>query len=354
MGFFSSVKSGVASGIDYVENQGKNLLPGSVAQIQNKKQFLKFVSQKTAEAFVKQDNDCVVTVGAQEDISVLCAGERRGTINNGNGWFAEGPVCRRCYENVLNIAKDSWQRERDQWAVGHDVKVRENSDQALGNFADALEGCASACKACDIRDVSQFTNIRAKQSCTISTQEMINWQDNVSGSLAQTLYSRSDTLSALTKAIGATNEDEAVVSIQRTVRNKIDQTIVNDMLTAINADQEIEFKGASVDSEGNGTGGKFVGISQKTVIESGAQALVENNRFSDILSDDQWKVFEQSYNSDTTLDNLGQAVVDTALGFTDIITSTVGAIMIGVVAILGAVVLVIIMLLIYRWKTGTI
>lgn len=309
---------------------------GSAARIQDRSTFLRFVSNVTAETFLRHSQSCVSTVDVDETITVESA-KGRGR-DHPDGWYEENGECLRCLRAARKSGAYHRALERRQWLRdGAAVRPRRGIDRRVADTARLLEACKFSCKACVLKDVSQRSAVRVDTSCQMSESDLYRWRNETAARVGAALYTRQDTLSALTKALGEAKADKTVVHVQRNLRNLIDQSVAQLMTTAIAADQSITVKGQGVELNG---------VTQQARVTAAAQALVEDQRMQNVLSKTQWDAFAKAYKSDTTLDNAGNVLTGVLGSFTHTIGGLVGKVVFAVMLVLGAVTLAVVILLV--------
>lgn len=326
-GIVGGVLSGLASGV------AGSLPGGDTGQIHSREVFLKFLSTVTADAFMKYSQSCVQTAELEQDITVGCAKDR----GPGN-WYEENEACQECLRRAQQNSVFQRAQERRMWHKhGKDVKVRRPIDERLGDTAELTLGCLYACKPCIVKGVSQYTLGSIRTDCQMTSEELFNWKNEVTARMGAAMYSRQDTLSALTKALGNSQNDKTVVDIQRRIDTQLTNDIVQVMTQAITSEQDVTVRGTSV---------AVSGISQVARVDAASKSLVDADFGSNILKKSEWDTFSRSYKDGTTLDSLGNAVVQAVTSFENVIKTTLGGVMFGVILVLGAVLLVILLLLI--------
>jgi hypothetical protein len=348
---FDSIKHAVTSPLDAAQQAGNaaagaagaavdavtDAMTGSSAmRIQDRTTFLRFVSNVTAETFLRHSQSCVTTVDVDETITVESA-KGRGAAG-GEPWYEENAECLRCLHAARKSGAYHRALERRQWLLDDtDVRPRRDIDQRVADTALLIEGCKFSCKACILKDVSQLSAVKVDTACQMSESDMFRWRNETAARVGAALYTRQDTLSALTKALGGAAADKTVVHVQRTLSNLIDQSVVQVMTTAIASDQAVVVKGQGVE---------ISGVTQQARVTAAAQALVSDERLQNVLSKTQWDAFAKAYKSDTTLDNAGNVLTGVLGSFTHTIGNLIGKVVFAVMLVLGAVCVAVVVLLI--------
>ena len=311
----------------------------SATRIQDRSTFLHFVSNVTAETFLRHSQSCVTTVDVDETITVESA-KGRGR-DHAEGWYEENSECLRCLRAARKSGAYHRALERRQWLLdGAEIKPRRPIDQRVADTAALLEGCKFSCKACVLKDVSQMSAVKVDTTCQMSEEDMFRWRNETVARVGSALYTRQDTLSALTKALGNAKADQTVVHVQRKLSNLIDQSVVQVMTTAIASDQSIVVKGQGVELNG---------VTQQARITAAAQSLVKDERLQNVLDKGQWDAFAKAYKSDTTLDNAGNVLTGVLGSFTHTISGLIGKVVFAVMLVLGAVTLAVLVLLVNQF-----
>lgn len=332
LGDVGAVGGGIVGGV----LSGVGSLTGTtvaVSSLHSREVFLKFLSNVTADAYMKYSQSCVQTVDLEQNITVGCAQDR------GPGdWYEENEACQQCLRRAQQTSVFQRAQERRMWHKhGKEVKLRRPIDERLGGTADLVLGCLYACKPCIVKGVSQHTLGSVRSDCQMNSEELFNWKNDVTARMGAAMYSRQDTLSAMTMALGNTQNDKTVVDIQRRIDTQLTNDIVQIMTQAILSEQDVTVRGTSV---------AVAGISQLARIDAASKSLVDADFGSNIMKKSQWDTFSRSYKDGTTLDALGNAVVSAVTSFENVIKTTLGGVMFGVLMILGAVLLVILLLLV--------
>lgn len=303
----------------------------------SKQQLLRYFSEVTVSAYMSQSVQDYQVVSAVQEMKLNCR-PLNGT--NGQDFFEENDACRACYDSIIGNVSATLQMEQNQWKNNASAEIRLPFDRQMQDMINDMEGCGSSCKACVFQNNSQDAVVNVETQSTMNESELLNWQNAVDGTISQTLYSRKGVLSAIGKVLGTSSLDETVATIVNGVKSSISLNTARLITDQVNTRQTIQFQG--------GGSTLFEGASQEVVVNQAVDALLKSGFSEQLFTSQQWDELSKVYVKDTTLDSVGNALTNVVTGFSNLLTSTIGGVMIALLAVLGILTIVVIGLAIAR------
>lgn len=311
----------------------KKAFASSDSSVIAKEGLVKIFSQLTNTLFLDINTECILTVEGNQTIRIKCEPP------TDQPWPEESAAC----QLDLAISKDKIQRihelERQQWKQ-QPAKVRKSVQDEIEQIKNIYSEM-DTCKSCEFENISQYNVLNVKQSCSISNEQLAKWKSTVAGNIETLMYSRKDVLGGLMKALGKDTKQEAVDEFITRINTVNFREMESSMYDNIKSSQTFLFTGAS---------SSFRGVSQKQAIASGTKLIVDAGFFDTVMTQQEWDVYEEISAQNVTLDDAGDVVARTILSVTDLITTTFGYVVIGIVSL---AILLIIALAIYIFMIKT-
>lgn len=240
-------------------------------------------------------------------------------------FYEDNDTCVNYFSSILSNVEGHLKIEEANWPP---INLKLSFNDQMEAVIEDMLASRVYCKACDFQDASQYAVINLKENCKFSNDVRLKWQNAAQGQMLQTLYSRSDVLSSLAKAVNNSNKDQTAIDMTTKVRESLDESIASIIINSVKNKQTIQVSGSASGAA------YFSGITQDVVITSSVKALQDAQFATSILEEHQWAAWANIYESDTTLSSVGKALSDTITGFTGVLKTTVGAIMFAVLVVL--------------------
>jgi hypothetical protein len=271
------------------------------------------VSELTSKFFFSVAQSCVQQMDASQRIIVSC-GRDVATIPE------ESEATLACLDQVRLQARQRLELERRVWTTPEKAAMRYDAKRHYDDVIAGLEGCRFSAKNCLLEGSSQLSVISLEQTCVLSSEALQSWRRSVSGELSQQMYKRRDLLGAIANATGqGNNQHEALVNIRNSVTQIVDQSVADAILNAIRSSQTIE-----VTSRG-GASVLVSGVHQSSAMTAATQSLIKRGLGADLMSEEKWKIAQETWRSNTTLTSAGDLLVGALYGFTDSVLNIVDA-----------------------------
>ena len=291
----------------------------------SKRNVLYYANQVTAEAFLEVAETCASAVESSQLVSLEC------DPNQAFGRQEDTEECIECLRNAEQYADSQFILQRETWKKTGDYFVAANIDSQFESFIATIDYCNTACKTCNFENTSQMAYIEFDQECKFSDEMVTQFQTSVSGKFKSSLYSRQDIAGALVSSVSGSNANETIANVTDLAASQITAAFADNMVQGLNLSQTINLK--------SGGTTVFSGIQQDVVLNQLANIVGENNSYANVLTETQWDAWANSWQSDTTLDSVGNVLNDTVNSFSDLINSTIGGVMFGLMILLGCVVI---------------
>jgi len=296
----------------------KSLFSSSGQDIK-KEGLMKIFSEMTSVLFLQYSTECIQTVDGDQSISLKCIPPSTAATP----WPEVSSGCTLDLELAAARIQRIHEFERAQWQKGDKVKVRTSIADEIAAMEDAFT--LHSCKSCEFHDISQYSVMNMKQSCSMSTDQITKWQNSVSGAIESLVYSRNDVLSGLSSAFGKSSKRDAVNELTNRLNKANYREMESRLYDRFKANQTFYFTGQSA---------SFTGVSQQQIITSGSQLIQDSGFFDTVMTSEEWQIYEKIVSENTTIDDTGAVIARIITSVSDLIDTTLGILVIGVVSLL--------------------
>ena len=295
-----------------------------------------------ARTIVNQMAACNSTSITNQDNEVSCQPNTRALTENGVvlDAYESNAACTRGMEMIRRGmeyqfgSSDTVGTEERMWH-GSNARVRMPiDDQMLGLFNRYQDVGIGLCKACSMTDVTQSSMISSDANC----YSVDNFQESFRGELASQINAQlvmsQGVLNGLMKALNKPGVTQVSEDISSKISTHITQNFVESLSTELSNQQVI-----TVSSQSSIHVNRMTEHSVLTVV---MKKVTEVDLANKILDDEQWSIVQREVIDQDTLGDLGEAVFRSTIKFAHTIDHTVGMVLIGVVAIMGLAVFILI------------
>jgi len=296
------------------------------------------LNEITASAFLSVTTECQHTEDFEQKITIRCNPDFSKGPLAGLSYYEGNPQCVSCWENILERQEQTHEMMQKGWSKGN-VSIKESFNHEFERLYAEMMGCLLPCKACIYTDWSQANNFQWKDDCTIDTTAVTKMKDTMSANITQALTNNQDVLSSLAKIFGASDKQSVTTAIMQRLDDRITEKFMQSLRT-----QLLDYQTISVQ------GGTVTGITQTSTVAGVATLVAQHNITNNLLSNEQWSVFQALRNEENEIDELGQAVKDSIIGIADVVNSLMGKILIGVIAATALILLVVAVMAIVNYS----
>lgn len=282
----------------------------------------KGLSTLVATSFIQSKSECMVKADTTQQINIKC----NPTAGGGTTFEGRAP-CVKCFENVRAQQKERYETYEAQWAAKGKVFNFPSYDDDMGRWMDQLNDCLTSCKACIFTDLSIAAVYEWKQDCSIDTETMRSFRQNISSNVNQALTNNQDVLSSVAGMLGAGDKDTVVNNITNRVNSRVGITFLNKMHEHLRGSQTMSFE------SGDG-GSTFSGIHVETSVKGLAQFVADQGVTQNLFSNTEWQAYSHVANKENTIGDAGDVVKKAIGGLADASKSILGQVLLAVVGVL--------------------
>lgn len=285
-----------------------------------------------ATAIIQSLTLCTQLSETSQNIEITCKPNLpEGTV------YEQNLACGNCVENVFQGMLDQHAMERKQW-VGEtpsQVGVRLDINTEYILMMGRVGTCGMvACKACTMANVSQSNILTQNSACYDTMTDTESFKSNLQSLLNQQLVNNQDVLAGVAKALGKDNVSDISETITNTISSKVTSTFLNQFVQSLKSSQTIILNADGVTS--------FSNIAQINTFQAAVSFVTNSNIVSETISSEVFDTISQIANQQNTLNEVGTLTFQATVGFTQMIYSVVGQVMLATLVLLAVVVLVII------------
>ncbi len=291
---------------------------------------LNFLNNVSSEAFLTILNECALAVEDTQTIRLKCQ------PNTDLGKQEDSESCVECLQSIYHTFESQALIQRTVWAKGGALDVVKPIDTQFNENAEAIKACRFFCKTCNFSNISQKAYLNVQQNCKINEQSIAAWQNKIKGTVQEQLYSRSDLGASLLSTVKNSNKDQTYLTMANTVANRLDTNLANILVNNITASQTVTLT--------SDTAANFQGIHQDVLVTKVATLMGDSQVFDNVLTDEQWDSWGSVWTEDSTLDSLGNVLLDTTQSLADVLSSTIGALVFGLMILTGVLLFAVIIL----------
>lgn len=285
------------------------------------------LNQILATSFLSVTTKCQINQTLQQEIDINCNGEgdQAGT------YYEENEACQNCYNNILEQQVARYNALQATWGADRNIPVSFNQEYI--NMVNTAQGCKNKCKACVFSNFSQQSTYSWDAKCMVTTADENKFTNSLQENLNQALTDNQDVLSSLARVLGASDKQSTVANIVNRLKSNFSATFLNTLAAKVSDTQKIVIrKGSGITDNGD---------TQQSSIRGVTSLFAQTNVANNVLSDEQWAIYQKLYNDENTIGDLGNMLANTALGIGDIVKTLAGKLVIVVAAVLVLVVILI-------------
>ncbi len=295
------------------------------------------LNNMTATILTNISMNCATLSSNSQLISVDCAPTSTTVA------FESNATCRACISNILSSRKEEYTRYANLATAGIDVSNIPNINMDLHSASEEMRACGKdVCKACVIEDISQSNIVNVETSCQATNNIQNQVSQSLTNAITQKLSTNYDIFGSLANILGGRD----VQTVTNQISNRVRQVITNNLITNVynqaknNQRFSVNVSGASL----------FRGISQRSTYNSIVTYLAQNNIFNSILSESEWKTLQTLHDSNNTTGLTTSGFITANQLFTDMLKSTMGYIILGVMVCMCLAVFYVIAITVYEYR----
>jgi hypothetical protein len=277
-----------------------------------------------ANIFTEVAVSCSNDADVSQSILVNCDIRGKGNVNSITEPYESNYGCRQCIENILQTSHDNYQFQRGLWPTdGYRVKKPINDD--FQNVVTSMLTCGrSQCKACSFENLSQKTIVTQTSTCESLNSVQNQITQKLIDQVTQQLTNDQGAVQGFLGIFGGSSTQDVVNELVSRISVKLDEVTISKIRSQINNTQTIKLGLGSI-----------TGLTQESAFHSVKTYLGQTNLFNDILSEEQWQIFQKLYNEQNTLNTLGQTVVKTVQFIDRLLKTVTGYVMFFVLIMVG-------------------
>jgi hypothetical protein len=308
----------------------------------------KHTCNKTAKSMVEATNTivahsivrtimaCQVAPVSEQNVSVYCnpAFKTKGEVYESNS------ACELCIQQVLLDNQEHNRQEKDLWKHGK-ARVRQDNDTMYKLMIAKMEACGvNTCKACDLSNITQSGILSVTEICLDFLKDGVTFKSNLSNAIEDQLTNNQDVLSAAAQVFAK----KGVRQISEQVSTSIIDRMTSDFKVALGQSvQNIQ----TIELVSN-TSHKIKQVTEKSLITSISRMLSRTDIDLALNIKEQLKEMETIINDQNTLDSIGGAIFKSSVTIASVVDSTVGKVMLSLLAVLGVTLIIIISAIVYK------
>ncbi len=313
----------------------QNTFTGGSACPKSSTDIINEVNNIVSISISKTISNCFISQSAEQSIRIRCKPKLAETAT----CYEENYACGQCINNILLGQKYQNQLERNMWTSSPAI-VRQSIDNFYQTLLDQMNACGlTYCKACVLSNITQINVTTADAECISNSMTRTNIKNNLSSLVKQQLLNNQDVLSGAAQTLGIQDLENLSEVISNNITTVITEEFIQALQQIIEQSQIIELL-----SE---TSIRLSNVSQ-TSVATVTQKFVSANRVAlNAFSQETFDSISQIAQSQNTLNDIGDVVIDSSITFVKALDSAVGKVTLSLVILLGVVVLAIIGYLIY-------
>jgi hypothetical protein len=289
-----------------------------------------------AEAYITATFKCQIQVKANQSMVFECDPQlklKTGTLD----FYEENPGCIKCLDDILVVNESDERVWKTGWSAGR-TATGANETTSFEQATAAFQNCAKTiCKACLWENNLQLSAIQFDSKCKFDISVIQNMAQNVEANISQSLVDNQDVLSSLAQAMGAKTNISLVANLSSKVMSRFSVNILAEISDKINANQQMNFENTDAKGVRQDSSNKLV-----------SDFISENKFVNNVLSDNQWKVYQQIKNDQNTIGDLGDSLSKTTLTLGEVLNSVVGQVLVITIILVGIIIIVVSGLAIYK------
>jgi hypothetical protein len=294
------------------------------------------VNSIVSTAITKTINNCFVDQVAKQLVRIKC----KPKLPEGVTVYEENFACGNCIDNIKNSANYQNNLQRNLWKSSP-ASVRQPIDTFYQGLLDQMEGCGLIyCKSCALNNVTQLNLINSDAECIETSMTKVNIQSNLTTLLQQQLLSNQDLLSSAATTLGIQNVQTLSEFISSNISTVVNDQFITDLRQTLKQSQIVELISDSSVSLSN--------ISQSSVITVTTKFVSDAHVATMAFAQETFDSIAQLAQSQNTLNDVGNVVIDSSVGFLKAMDTAVGEITLAIVVLLGVVVLGVVGFLAYQ------
>ena len=296
--------------------------------------LLQSIQQAVVDASLKGTTTCQSTISGDQDISITC---RNDTLTD---HYESNPTCVNCIKNQTEVMKSQFALQIAEWNAYEpsSIKVNQDIDSSYTQFMNGLETCVDVCKMCKLENASQQSILQIDATCQVDTEQYTSVSNELVGNLSGSSYVSNGDIDRIIQSIsGGQDRDTMRTTLISLVQQSLSVDIVNGMLGYISSRQSMTIQSSGAIS--------INGLNQSTIIGLGTEFLASSKFTTDFTNTSEWKAISNYYQKNSTLDSLGQVVIN----LVSTLGSTIGSVVEISIYVLGALIVVLGILNIIFW-----
>ena len=274
------------------------------------------------ESFLSVTNNCRTDVDIGQTIAVDVTKASEDTSQ-----------CARCFDALVErqaamyaVIRKSWERPWPQQKLAPDP----NEGRRL---ADDLYECRLPCKTMIVDELTQTNMFSWKTSCAFDTNSLSTMMAEVESRTQQALTSKKDVLAALGDILGRRSATEVTNDIVSRLKTKISVTFINELISVVRSQQNITVSGATANVSN---------IAQYSSVAGISELFVKTNVANSVFTVEEHKAFQESYSTNTTISDTGDAIARTFVGLSNALQTPLFIGLMCALAVLALLLLVVI------------
>jgi hypothetical protein len=286
-------------------------------------------------AITQTINNCFISQVAEQSVRIKC----KPNIDPNLTCYEENATCANCIDNILQSQIYQNNLERALWSSSP-ASVRLPINTMYQNLFGQMEACGlTYCKACVLNDVTQINLIQSTAECIESSMTTTNITNNLNTLIQQQLLQNQDVLSGASQTLGIPDLQKLSETISNNIMTVVNNKFITDLRANLSTTQAIELISDTSITLGN--------ISQSTILTQTEKFVSSNQVALSAFTQETFQSISDIAQSQNTLNEVGQLVIQSSLSFLDSLNSAVSMVTLSIIVLLSVVVLGIIGFLMY-------
>lgn len=290
--------------------------------------LLQSIQQSIVNAIISSTTVCQTTISADQDIKIACRNDQLAD------YYESNPTCVSCVNDQLETMKNQFALQIADWNAYNPstIRVNQNIDDSYNQFMNGLETCVDVCKMCKLEDASQESIIQIEAACQINNKEYVEIQNVITANLANASFVSNGDIDNIIQAIsGGQDRTTMRTTLAQLVNTNLSVDVISGMLSYITSQQAMIVQAAGAIS--------ITGLQQQTIIGLGVEFLNDSKFTVDFTTTSEWKSITEYYSKNSTVDALGQAIIETVNGIASSADNVVNWVLYVVMGVAGVTLL---------------
>jgi hypothetical protein len=291
------------------------------------------INKDVTDIFTSVSLTCTSEAKSNQQIDLTCNLE--ASRLPGEEPYENNLACQTAIRDLGESMSQKYDHIRKTWEKGP-ADISLPIDQDFQSVSTQMIARGKLCKACVFQNIGQQTVMKSTTNCKSLNNIKNVLTQKVADKVKQSLTNNTDFLAPLAQMLGASDTQSIVSNITDRITTKITTTVISDIVNSIHTTQSITLNATSK------------AVTQYSASSAVSNYLTQNKVFNTVFSDDEWETLQRLYNSQNTINSLGNTVVGEVTVFSKMFKSILGKIVIFMIVVTISVAAIIFIALIVR------